>query len=402
MLASVLILHSTSRLTLSKRHQATQTIPCPGCKDVFQRAGDMIAHIENGECNVITESEFYAYVQHKAVKKEIMKDLGEISENLQINPAFAVPAINPGLIEDGDTQESIENKTDGGVLLDHENEEQKGGDDPLEAQLASFKLEGKKVPLTRSNLEVWPRLPNQPRSGVGGQALSQSIGSPPPSIIDSDIPASQFTSQITSRRCGAKVHTESYPSLQNSRVVSESGQGDCDDGVSSAGTAKAESVLMRPPAWTTEQTSGALFGDVKPVPQSAMAKSILKKHDEEQSKAPNLLLNARWWDPLSKDYTAHLFFNKVKLNYRCPFPACDAAEFEHVKGPSGIEQHLLDVHAKLKFRCPGCFKIFAKAQGMMSHMESTMKCPVRKSKEFKSVCVLVCAIDFRCLERTNR
>jgi hypothetical protein len=345
----------------------------------------MIAHLENGDCSHIAESEFYAYLQHKAVNKEIMKDLGEISENLQINPAFAVPKINPGLIEDDldDTIESIANKTDGGVLLDHEDKEQQAGGHTLEAQIASLKLGDKNVPLTRSNLEVWPRLPNQPKSSVAGQILSQSIGSPPPSIIDSDIPASQFASQITSRRGGIKIQTESYPSLQSSRVVSESDQGDFDDGVSSAGTAKAESVLMRPAAWTTEQTPRALFGEVKPLPPSNETKSILKKRDEEQSRAPNLLLNARWWDPTSEDYTVDLFLNRKESKYCCPFPACDAVTFEHV---NDIEEHLLEAHARVKFRCPGCFKIFKKAQGMMSHMESTMNCPVKKSKYFKSVC----------------
>jgi hypothetical protein len=384
MLNSSLCSRFTSQLlTFPKRHPAEQKIPCPGCKEVFPRAGEMVGHLENGDCSVVTESEFCAYVQHKAVKKEIMKDLGEISENLQMNPAFAVPKINPGLIEDDNTLESIENKTDGGVLLDHEDAEQQAGDQPLEAQLGSLELGGKKVPLTRSNLEVWPRLPDQPRSDVAGQVLGKSIGSPPPSVIDSDIPASQFASLITSRRGGVKIHTESYPSLENSRVVSESSQCGFDDGVSSAGTAKAESVLMRPAAWTTEQTPRALFGDVKPVPQSKETKSILKRRDEEQSKAPNLLLNARWWDPMSEEYTVELFLNVAKRTYRCPFPACDGVEFESVKF---IEEHLLEVHAKIQFRCPGCFKIFRKAQGMMSHMESTLNCPVKKSKYFKSVC----------------
>ena len=137
----------------------------------------MIAHIENGECNAITESEFYAHVQHKFVKNEIMKNLGEISENLQINPAFAVPKINPGLIED-----SIENKTDGGVLLDHEDAEQQAGDQPLEAQLGSLKLEGTKVPLTRRNLEVWPRLPNQPKIPSQVYSINESLNHLPPPL----------------------------------------------------------------------------------------------------------------------------------------------------------------------------------------------------------------------------
>ena len=370
-------------LTLSKRHQAQQNILCPGCSETFPRAGDMIAHLENGECNSITEMELFAHVQHKFVNKEIMKDLGGILENLQINPAFAVPKTNPGLIEDDDTIDSVANKTDGDVLLDEEDQEQKRGDNPLEAQLASLNLDGKKVPLTRSNLEAWPRLPHQSNSGVQDHVRNQSIGSPPPSIIDTDIPASEFASQITSRRGGAKIHTESYPSLQSSRVVSDSSQGDFDDSVSSAATAKAESVLMRAPAWTTEQSSLALFGDVKLLPQSEETKSILKNRDEEQSKAPNPLLNTRWWDPMSKEYKAERFFNETGKVYCCPFPACDAASFEDHKG---IEEHLLEVHAHVKFRCPGCFKIFSKAQGMMSHMESSLKCPVKRSKDFKSVC----------------
>lgn len=356
----------------------------------------MIAHLENGECTQISESEFYAYVQHKAVKKQIMKDLGAISENLQTNPAFAVPKMNPGLIEDDNRDDSIENKTDGGVpLLDEEDEEQKSGGHSLEAQLASIKLDDKSTPLTRSNLEVWPRLSNQPTSGSPSRVPSQSINSPPPSLIDSDIPASEFASLVTSRRGSVKVHTESYPSLQGSRLASESGQSDFHDGASSTSTAKAESVLMRPAAWTTDQTSYALFGNVEPPPKSEETKSILKKRDEEQSKAPNLLLNSRWWDPTSEEYTADLFLDKRESRFCCPFPDCDAASFEH---QSGIDEHFLEAHARVQFRCHGCCKVFKKAQAIVSHMESSSKCPVKKSKYFKSVStVFLCDATF---ERT--
>jgi phage FluMu protein Com len=93
-------------------------------------------------------------------------------------------------------------------------------------------------------------------------------------------------------------------------------------------------------------------------------------------------MNARWWDPESEDYNPEVFFHSVFENYHCPFPECEEMPaFDH---PHDIAGHLLDVHAKTKFRCPGCLKLFKRASGMVSHMESTQKCPVRKSKNFKS------------------
>lgn len=360
---------------------------CPGCDNIFGRAGDMIAHLENDECKTIRDYEFRAHMQHKYVKKEIMKDLEAFTEALQINAAFAPQPANPGLIEDTKANaEPTDIETDGGVLLDDENDEQKRGCEPLEAKLASVELGGQKVELRRSNLEAWPRLPGQAQSVVPNHVLHQSVGSPPPSIVSTDVPASEFASQITSRRGGVKVHTESYPSLQNDTTPSTSDRSaktiTDDDAISVSTIARPEAVLTRPAAWTTTRTSKALFGDRKATPPSNEIKSILKKRDDEANQAPNLLLNARWWDPESNEYTSDLFLHSVLQKYCCPFPTCDVDPFDH---PHDIEGHLLEAHAKTKFRCPGCLKLFEKAQGMVSHMESTQKCPIRRSKDFKSV-----------------
>lgn len=345
----------------------------------------MIAHLENGECDEIPDYEFRAQLQHKFMKKEIMKDLGAFTENLSINTAFAAPPTHPGLIETPKQSAPIDTETEGGVLLDQDDEEQKGGCEPLEAKLASIELGGKRVKLTRSNLEAWPRLPGQSQSVLPHHILDKSIGSPPPSIVNTEIPASEFASQITSRRGGVKVHTESYTSLHSGTQASSSKHStvnSLEDDAESVSTAKAETVLNRQAAWTTTHTSRALFGDHATAKQPEEIKSILKNREAEANQAPNLLLNARWFDPYSADYTSELFFHSINQVYVCPFPECDGMQFTH---PHDVEGHLLEVHAKTQFRCPGCLKLFKRAQGIVSHIESTQKCPIRKSKNFKSV-----------------
>ena len=347
----------------------------------------MIAHLEDDKCKIIRDYEFYAHMQHKYIRKEVMKNLEHFTQALQINAAFASPPTNPGLIKAEQSMDRTDTETDGGVLLDQEDDEQKRGLERLEAKLASVELGGKKVPLTRSNLETWPRLPGQTQSIVPNHILDQSIGSPPPSIITTDVPASEFASQITSRRGGVKVQTESYPSMRSNALVPSSRTSSkitgTDDDAESVSTAQAEAVLRRPAAWTTTNTSRALFGDMKSEPQPEMIKSILKKNHEESNKAPNLLWNARWWDPESEDYNPEIFFHSVYEDYHCPFKECEEmVPFAH---SHDIDGHLLEAHAKTQFRCPGCLKLFKRASGMVSHMESTSKCPIRKSKDFKSV-----------------
>ena len=364
---------------------------CPGCDQIFGLAGDMIAHLEDDECKSIRDYEFYAHMQHKYVKKEIMENLEYFTEALQINDAFAQPPTHPGLIEAERSMDRTDTETEGGVLLDQEDEEQKGGLEPLEAKLAAVELGGKKVPLTRSNLETWPRLPGQIQSVVPDHILDRSIGSPPPSIITTDVPASEFASQITSRRGGVKVQTESYPSPRSSALVSKSKASSkiigTNNDAESVSTAQAEAVLRRPAAWTTTNTSRALFGERKAVPQPDEIKSILKKHQEDNYKAPNLLMNSRWWDPESEDYNPKMFLHSILQKYHCPFPSCKEMDpFDH---PHDIEGHLLEAHAKAQFRCPACKKLFKRASGMVSHMESTLKCPIKKSKDFKSVLDLI-------------
>jgi hypothetical protein len=350
----------------------------------------MIGHLEKDECETIRAYEFLANIQHKYIRKEIMEQPDVVIGNLQINPAFAAPPDKPGLIvnEPAKVVAEAEPEAEGGVavpLLDRESEEMKGGDQPLEAKFAAVQIDGGKAPLTRSNLEKWPRLPGQNDSVVSEYVKSQTIGSPPASTIDTGKSASQFASQITSRRGGLKVHTESYPSLQSSAQSPESGQPKnayVEDDAASVTTARPEIVLERPAAWTTEHTSRALFGDIKQAPPSEQIKSILKKREEEAAK-PKGILDSRWWDPDSTDFIPDRFYHSVIQKFCCPFAACENLPLDTAYE---LEVHFKDAHTMRRFRCPGCLKLFKNAQGMVSHIESTQKCPIKRSKSFKQVC----------------
>lgn len=351
----------------------------------------MIGHIENDECETIRGYELIAHIQHKYVKKEIMKDLCGLAENLKLNG----PSETPGLIQDENVGAMEDDtQTEGGVQLHDDYEESECGGVPLGPRFESIELAGKKVSLTRNNLETWPRLPHQTGSSVPEDIRNKQIGSPPPSVIPSAVPAkasdwaARAVSQTTSRCGGEKVYTESYPSLPGRHRVSHAchsidGDSYDDDDAVSVSTAKPEHVLSRPAAWTTAQTSRALFGDVNPTENTKEAETILARNREETEKAPNLILNSRWWDPYSDEYNPELFKTTAVGSYSCPFPDCDAEVF----GCSAdIETHLLLCHTRVQYRCPGCLKLFRRAQDMVAHIEDTRKCPIKKSESFKSVC----------------
>ena len=54
----------------------------------------------------------------------------------------------------------------------------------------------------------------------------------------------------------------------------------------------------------------------------------------------------------------------------------------------------MEFHARTKFRCSACFKLFKCAEGLVAHCESNGKCPIQKHDDFDKVCKarLLCRI----------
>ena len=338
---------------------------------VFTRAGNYLAHLEQGRCDSITKTDFQGSIQHKHVMNEIMKDPEEVRQGLQVNKAFAPISDKPGLIVEGSETQETE---DGGVpLLDQEDEAQKGGYKPLQAEVNLIDMN---LPMTRCEQETWPRLPGLPPARLTESMHSMSMKSAAPSVSGTEMSASEFASEITSRRGGKKVYTESYPSLDSPKSP---GSNYIDDDTSSVATSTMASSINTPVAWTTGKTCQALFKDAKSTPPAGDWEAIRAQREKEAvANDKTNLFHSRFWDPQSSDYDVERFLSSVIGKYCCPFPEC-GDEYDE---PLDIEGHLRNAHLKTSYRCPLCLKIFRSPSALVSHSEAGGKCKVKKSSMY--------------------
>lgn len=309
-----------------------------------------------------------------------MKGPEEFLQNLEINQ---LTSDNPGLIEGGSEAPDIE---EGGVnLLDGDDEHQQRGIQPLQAEVNLIEM-NERPQLTRSNLEKWPRLPDQKPTQLTESlrklSISSSItetGSGGASIHGSQMSASEFASQITSRRGGNKVYTESLISLNSPKNVASS---EVDDTASEASTTRASSANGSA-AWTAGSTSQVLFKGAKPTPPRADWDVVLKRRAEEARAHPTTnLFHSRFWDPTSNEFDIRMFWNGVIGKYHCPFDGCQDAVYDVDVDLIG---HLQHAHLKKSYRCPLCLKLFNSASALIGHSESNGKCKVKKSSVYQKL-----------------
>ena len=348
---------------LKQAHPAEQNIKCPGCGTLFARASNLIAHFENNQCEAITSRDFFGNVLQKHVVTEVMKDPQKFVEYRQGDDTD-----QRGLIRDGSETQDTE---EGGVaLLDQENEAQKGGYKPLQAEVDLINMN---PPLTRSNLETWPRLSGQPSSQLTESMRTMSIGSAALSVSGTDMSAIDVASEITSRRGGTKVYTESYPSLSSPAY---SASVDDDDETASQVSTTVASSTNRPSAWITGSSSKALFKDAQPTPRPGDWKAILQQREEAaMTDQSTNLFHARFWDRSSDDWDMH-FKDPVTGQWCCPIQDCDSS----YDTCQVFEEHFLLAHVKrTDYRCPACLKIFYSPSALIGHSESSGKCRVRDS-----------------------
>ena len=99
---------------------------------------------------------------------------------------------------------------------------------------------------------------------------------------------------------------------------------------------------------------------------------------------PKNLMRSLFYDPSHDDYDPDLFYSEQHEAYCCPFQACavDDVKFD---AQSDLEGHLHHAHMRVNFVCPTCFKRFTSATAHVAHIESTTKCRVKDSNNFKKV-----------------
>ncbi|KAK5118931.1 hypothetical protein LTR62_000142 [Meristemomyces frigidus] len=357
------------RLHRERTHQAEQQIKCPGCCALFTRAGYMIGHLEEGDCPEISGYEFTATVRHKHVLKAIMEDPGTFQERLCESRAFASNG-RPGDIPE--QEGAVEDDDEGGTtLLEQDDEDQSYGIRPLQPEVD---LISTNVPLTRVNLESWPRLPGR---NTASKLTSSMAGL---SLAGHDIRAAESEkSELTSRPGGNKVKTVSYTESYSahSSPTDDRSIGDNSETVSTSTiTSGPQPVHV---AWTAGNTSDRLFEKVK-LPPSELHTNTEPMAEIEPDTSRNLLYE-RWYDSNSGDYDVDAFYHMVFERYVCPFPQCDINECQY-DIPSDLEAHMQMVHLELRFVCPGCLKRFDRASKQVSHMESNGNCRVKEMDHF--------------------
>lgn len=330
----------------------------------------MVAHLEQGDCSVISAFDFRGHIQQKYINREMAKDLGGFSNNMQRNHALTPQTDTPGLIMDDDEDD------DGGAkLLDLHDSAQKSDHAPLQANVGPVDVEGKvpSMPLTRKNLESWPRLPGPGPAHLAKSMKALSIDTSGQSVGGAQLtPSSQTDTESSSPGGGVKIYTESYPPLASPSLPEPTTTSDTNVAVA----AKS--------AWTTGKTSKALFGDAAPTPSDARTLAIMEEHALEASKRNNLF-HARFWDSTSDEYDPQRFFDTLVGKYVCPFPSCGG---EPLDTPQDIEMHFACAHTKTQFQCPLCLKVFGKASSLIAHAESNGNCKIQQIDTFRTVCVI--------------
>ena len=300
-------------------------------------------HLERNECSAISATAFRRASQQRHINNQIWQDPDIIQANLD-KARIAYAGVD---------------RDEGGVsLLDHQDEAQKEGFTPLQAE----------VDLLSSPIsEAWPCLAQITKS-----TASMSIRPKVPAVTERNSSGSSSASQATSRRGGMKVCTESNASLGSlGPWFSDDGEETSDTASQSQSTTTAGS-LVSGPAWTTGRTSNNLFKGAKPTPPPAVGAAALV--DNSRS-----LTDVRFWDPSSPDYHPDVFFQPAIEKYCCPFPACESVAFDV---PSDMARHLYSAHIHVPYICQICWKRFKSASGFCAHLEDVEKCRVRQSDIF--------------------
>ncbi|KAK3680198.1 hypothetical protein LTR78_000575 [Recurvomyces mirabilis] len=364
------------RLHRQQMHPADQDIKCPGCCALFTKAGNMVAHLEGGDCPEITAFEFRGQVLQKHVRKELMRNINTVNERLAATEKSIAP-LDEFSFQATDGAESVDaDDEEGGIgLLEQEHIEQKDLIDPLKPDIDLIDTK-RTASEARHAVESWPRLPGLhilPK-------LTTSMASM--SIAGSDVGSG---TSFGGRRSGHKPrpiqYTESYPSMDSpSGGVSISG----DSSVASPLTTNTD----RRVAWTTGNTSKALFKPSQHCPVSKQDQQALMKKPTEGSVAQlsesKSIMKTRFYDIYSPDYNPDLFLNPLTEKYICLFPQCEDGEGEF-DTLSDLQGHIQFAHLRLLFVCPTCLKRFQSATAMVSHMEATTRCRVKEHDKFMDI-----------------
>ncbi|KAH7132534.1 hypothetical protein B0J11DRAFT_601147, partial [Dendryphion nanum] len=317
-------------------HKVNQKLSCIGCNETFHRASLMVEHLEFGHCPEISAGQFHAHIVHKQLVSELLRSTPNGGSNMV---RFLQKQEKHDAAIDNDEHE-------GGInIMDDNNDE---------AQDIGFQAIEPDIPTSACELAereqggAYPPLPSQKL-----KACSTSGGFP--SVFD----------EIAERLDRMSMSGLAPPSVAvTSATISVAGD--------------------FPPPATNQATvwSGKSASTLFPKAKSFVAGNELIQleqvnEDKDFKFGPNVM-NTRFWDPSSVDWSPERFYNSMESTYTCPFP-CEQA----FKVSVDLANHIRYEHRITRMRCPTCLKQFNSATALVSHCEShASKCPINQSDDF--------------------
>lgn len=225
--------------------------------------------------------------------------------------------------------------------------------------------------------ESWPRMP-QSLSTATASMRSMSISERAPPIgAKKGILKTPRTPQPTNPLIDRTV-TPAESISQGGSVAS------------SEATTVAASEKPRPMAWNSGKTASSLFPTpkekqiVNPGDWGGYLVATKSSNDANQVEQPNMF-RTQFWNITSKEYNVQQFWSELLNAYFCPFPSCADGTGKY-SAASDIEAHIRLAHTMTCYRCPLCLKRFDRVAKLVGHVETSMKCRVKYSDQFDSVC----------------
>ncbi|KAI4728700.1 hypothetical protein E4T49_03429 [Aureobasidium sp. EXF-10728] len=343
-----------------KMHQADQHVVCKGylivrdqdgndhregCGSIFDRASQLISHIEGGFCAYIKPMALRQDREHKRMVKLILDDPEGFKRNMRgISDATIQPT--PREVDD----------MSGGVGID------------LLSQLASSEISG------------------QPPMSPQLSAIAGHLEVEWPEPLSSDI--SQLSQSMTNVTLSSIIKSEppfEYTASDNEDVVSQSS-----NGVTVCSDEEDKTTPTTPvKAWSTPNVPQKLFGHskAKAIANWDAINAAHQRHKEEDE--DNNIFVSHFWDPTHIDFKPEFFYcpdvtNDEAPPYRCPFESCKRRFFT----PQKIGDHMRESHAAQRNLCPVCLKDFQKLSSLVAHFEASSqgaKCDIARRSGYSAV-----------------
>ncbi|KAI0472093.1 hypothetical protein GGR56DRAFT_656913 [Xylariaceae sp. FL0804] len=349
---------------LEESHREKQNLPCVGCKKSFKSAGAWMHHIEFNQCNSIFAS------QIAARRQERLEFAQELEKRRQPSPEpfpwshvkTSAPAAGH-LAENQAPPKQAQEATYLPSYTPLANRVYYRPDDFPE----DFFPQPKEKEF-RYNDGDFPSLGSGQKQSLRGRSMQS--GPPTASSTNIMTPPTASSTSIMSN-AWTKQPLREKPTQSSPATASTTGT-ESNAWMEPKGLSPQYHNAVPPPGdrtWTE-------YFNARQFPAAPMG------NDRSWSPEPEPRPTGRVTDPYDPNFNAAVFIDPILGTFKCPH-GCK----KKLETASGLAAHLKSpAHAgTAKKKCPGCNKYFTTTTALVSHMETSQKCRVRKGDDFRVI-----------------